>query len=106
MASSSFLARLVIEATRLQNISAKSSLALARASCTMQTSSAVRFRRATSPITPASAAVASPAKSAIFASATPSSHLPVSPRESAHAMWATWARNADHDARPAVSFKR
>lgn len=57
-------------------------------------------------MTAASAAHASPAKTAILDSAIPSSHTVVSPRESTQAMRVTCSRNADHDARPADCFKR
>ena len=72
----------------------------------MHASSAIRFSGATSRITAASAATASPAKSAIFDSAIPSSHTPVSPSESTHRRCSTCSRNPDHDAFPAGCFKR
>lgn len=106
ISSSSVLARLVIEAIRLQNISARSSRTRCRATWTAQANRAVRFRGATSPMTAASVAHASPAKSAILDSAMPSSQTAVSPSESTQAMWATCSRNADHDARPADCFSR
>jgi hypothetical protein len=72
----------------------------------MHASNAIRFNDATFRIMSASAAIASPAKSAIFDSATPSSHTPVSPSESTHRRCSTCSRNPDHDAFPAGCFKR
>src|ERR1035437_2771675 len=106
MSASSAFASFVTDAIRLQNISARSSRARVRATWTMHANSPVRFNGATFRITSASAAEASPAKSAIFDSAIPSSHTPVSPSESTHRRCSTCSRNPDHDAFPAGCFKR
>ena len=106
MSFSSLRARLVMDAMRLENSSASSSRAFARAVWTRQASSAVRFSGATSRMTPPSAAAASPAKSAILDSATPSSHRSVSPSESTQRNRATCSRNSDQDARPAGALRR
>jgi len=98
-------ARLLINAIRLQNISASSSRARVCATWTRHATSAVRLGCATSPITAASAAAASPAKSAIFGSAIPSTHPRAPPSESTHRRCATWPRKFDHDAFPAARFK-
>lgn len=62
ISASSAFASLVTCAIRLQNISAKSSRARILATWTMHASNAVRLSGATSRITPASAAWASPAE--------------------------------------------
>src|SRR5450755_5061350 len=72
----------------------------------MHASNAIRFSGATFRITSASAAAASPAKSAIFDSAIPSSHTSVSPSESTHRRCSTCSRNPDHDAFPAGCLSR
>ena len=74
ISSSSALAFLTMDATRLHSISARSSRARIRAVCTRHATSASRLASSYRDSVSTSWAAASPAKSATLPGATPSSH--------------------------------
>jgi hypothetical protein len=106
ISSSSVLALFTMEATRLHSISARSSRARIRAVWTRHATRASRLSSPYRDSVSTSWDAASPAKSAIFPGATPSSQEAVSPSSSTSSRYSAWALNRDQVARWAGFFSR
>ena len=95
-----------MDATRLHSISARSSRARIRAVWTRHATSASLLASPYRDSVSTSWAAASPAKSATFAGATPSSQQAVSPSSSTSSRYSAWALKRDQVARWAGFFSR
>src|SRR6516162_698359 len=96
----------MMDATRLHSISARSSRACWRAVWTRHATRASFLLSPYRDSVSMSWAAASPAKSAIFPGATPSTHHAVSPISSTSSRYSAWALNRDQVARLAGFFSR
>jgi hypothetical protein len=100
------MAFLTIDATRLHSISARSSRACIRAVWARHATRASFLASPYRDSVSTSWAAASPAKSATFAGATPSTQEAVSPIASTSSRYSAWALNRDQVARWAGFFSR
>ena len=106
ISSSSVFAFFTIDAARLHSISARSSRACIRAVWTRHATRASFLASPYRDSVSMSWAAASPAKSAIFPGATPSSQYAVSPSSSTSSRYPAWDLNRDQVARWAGFFSR
>ena len=106
ISSSSVFAFLTMDATRLHSISARSSRACIRAVWARHATSASFLASPYRDSVSTSWAAASPAKSATFDGATPSTQQAVSPSASTSSRYSAWALNRDQVARWAGFFSR
>ena len=106
ISSSSAFAFFTMEETRLHSMSARSSRACIRAVWARHATRASFLASPYRDSVSTSWAAASPAKSATFDGATPSTQYAVSPSSSTSSRYSAWALNRDHVARWAGFFSR